>query len=350
MSDTPESTPETQKLLPENSTPINEGLVVDQEGEWEVLLADPPVQPPLEIPPPQALIPPSDSIKSWVKIIFPIAVILVYLIYKMVSGGSDRESSVEFDERRDLVDVKLPPSSEEELKRQERKALEDLVSQLNFAFQARDYSAVQEKISAAPERLQKTEIVRTFGLLSRVQAGAREPSMNKEIAELRPYLTKEKDKRLLAALDLAEAKIILHHSSPEYILRHTPRLRALIGNAPTLTQDVLQIRIQLALKFEEIADKEADEAGFISQDQVRLANARTYYQQALRWVTTKEGWLKLTPLDDGLSGQISNRIQVKLRRANERFHGPSLPFTNRDRTTWSGLSGEPLHDIPGGAW
>ncbi|MGF1572529.1 MAG: hypothetical protein ACFCU1_05600 [Sumerlaeia bacterium] len=336
---------------PAQTSNSNEQLVVHDEAEWELLLTDPPAAPPQELPPAELPIPPRDKMISWLKALIPLLVIVAYFMYKAITGGTDARPSADFDERRDLVNVKLPDSKEPDLQRQEKKALEELIRELNFAYQARDWKSVQSRIANASERLQKEEIIRAFELLTRIQLGERSGKMNQEIAILRPYIARSSEKRLVAALDVAEAKIILHYTrNPDDFLRHSPRLRLLIGNQPTMTQEVLQLRIQLAQVFEGFGDLEADKAGIITQDQVRLSSARKFYQHALRWVTSNKDWLALAPIDDGLAAQISSRVQVKLRRSNERFHGPSLPFTGKDSSTWSGKKADPLHDLPGGQW
>lgn len=350
-------TPENQLQPPKQEQPNGERqtgsgqLALPEEAEWELLLADPPAAPPQEPPAPNVVPPKREALFSWLKALIPLIVIIGYFLFKTLGGGTQEKPSAEFDGRRDLVDVKLPDPKEPDLQRQEKKALDSLIRELNFVFQAKDWNAVQAKIAAAPERLQKDETVRAFDLLARIQIGERSGAMNQEIALLRPYIAQGNDKRLLAALDAAEAKIIIRYTqNPEDFLRHTPRLRALIGNPPSMTQDILQLRIQLAEQFETFGDIEADKAGILTQDQVRLASARKYYQQALRWVTVNKEWMNLVPIDEGLAAQISSRVQVKLRRANERFHGPSLPFTGKNSGTWSGLKNEPLHDVPGGQW
>jgi hypothetical protein len=322
---------------------------MEMEGEWEVLLTNPPAPPTAPFPEatPQA---PSASWIPWVKALLPFAILLVYLGYKWSTSAPSTDAAA-FDPRRDLVDAELPTPSTPSLNREERRALEKLINELNFAFQSRDWATLRAKSTAAPLRVQADHVVHAINLLADVAQGIRRGSMVRDIAQLRPYLVERGESRLVSALDIAEARLIVHYSRrAEDLMRQLPRLRVLLGDQPAVNQESLLLRVELARRFEAFADEEADAAGLLTADQVHLSNARTYYQQALRWLTTREGWLALQPIDSGVAAQLSQQVQVKLRRANQRFHGPSIPFTGYDSSTWSGINGEPLHDSPGGVW
>src|SRR5690606_386080 len=97
-------------------------------------------------------------------------------------------------------------------------------------------------------------------------------------------------------LRLMQAELIfrIHGGNAASLRSQTDRLRQLLADLP-MTGPHLRIRMKLAERFERFAEDEERAGGSYFRDRLRLRTARALYQQGLRWVTTREGWIAAQP-------------------------------------------------------
>jgi len=277
----------------------------------------------------------------------PIAVLVIYGLYKVSTMERAPRGPMEIEDGGPLTAV--DPALDRQSMDRETRAL---VARLETLAAQSDWDQVREAVAAAPERSREHPDVRAFRVIARVEGGEVSGEVMKELRALGPYYAADPDDRtMLDYLRLMEAELYLRLSTtPDALLRNTDRFRQLVGRQAALTPRVLRTRVELAERYEAMGDAEVEAAGRFMPDRVRLANARSLYQQGLRWVTTPEGWLELRPISTGKAVVVLERLLLRLREANAKFHGQKLPWTGADNTTWSGRKGDPPHDYPGGSW
>ncbi len=292
-----------------------------------------------------SLIPP--AWRPWIRAAVPLLIVLVYVGFKIVGGDRERgDNTPEVAESVALSGVK-PPSEDLSLDRR----TEEFVSKLEALQMSGNWDRVQRETRNADEFLKVHPTVKAFDVVSRVLTGGH--ATLDEIRALRQTLSRDRKQRALVDyLKLAEAELRFRASvSTDMALRNLDEFRELIGTQETMTRDVLAFRVKLAERFERLADNEAEGAGATFRtDRARLSTARNLYQQALKWVTTPEGWQRVIPVSEGKASVLTDRLVLKLHETNERFHGPVMPFTDRDNSTWTGQKNDPVHDTPGGRW
>ncbi len=340
MTDRPDhepSEPESDDAVPAVRSDVSWDAIMERASTESAALSPPG-------PRRSALVPP--SWKPWIRASIPLLIVLAYLGYKIAGGmGNSDDDAPEVANAVALSGVR-PPSENLSLDRR----TEEFVARLEALQMAGNWSGVRSEIQNAEPFLTVHPTVKAFEVVSRVLTGGH--ATLDEIRSLRQTLSRDRKLRpLVDYLKLAEAELRFRASvSPEMAMRNLDEFRELIGTQENLTRDVLAIHLKLAERFERLADAEAEAAGTFRTDRSKLSTARNFYQQALKWVTTQDGWQNLTPVSEGKASVLADRLLLKLRETNGRFHGPAMPFTDRDNSTWTGKKGDPVHDTPGGRW
>lgn len=339
------SEPKTEE--PNSSSEENTSLEKVEDASWELLLER---EPPPEDPSngeSQIITP---SWQPWLRASIPLIILLAYFCYKIASSESRTPPPDQYKTATAITNTK-PPELTPDLNREDKRALNELIGSLDLLQQSRSWKEMLTKIEQSKPDLQVNEAVQAFKIYAQVQTGNRNTELRQQIARLRPYFTDQSNKKYLDILNYSDAKILYSISSSQTaLMRNNAELHELLSQQSTLTRDVLLLRLRLAERFEIYGDEEFEASGSFRRDQLNLANARSYYQQAFRWVTTKEGWLELQPIDSSVTNSMIQRLRIKMVRANNRFHGPSIPFGDGDSDTWTGKRGDPIHDRPGGTW
>jgi hypothetical protein len=314
-------------------------------GDWEIVLAE--AAPP---PPPVPSAPtPTRNWALWLRAALPVLVLVVYGVYKF----TDRDRNPPGASERDAVPASLtgvqPDREKVTLDRQTR----DFVAGLETLRLADDWRGVRDAIAAAdPPALRENAVVLALDTVARVRLGETSGTLLGTIDSLKPVFRSDKERRgLYEALLLAEARLFLDATrSPEACAKYADDFRDALLAQSTNSADVVDLRVRLAERYESVAGKLVEDAGRIRVDRVKLAEARSLYQNALRWVTTQDGWLQLQPVSAGKPAIVAGRLRLELQTANKRYHGRSMPFGDSDSTTWTGRKGDPIHDHAGGKW
>ncbi|MBX3728386.1 MAG: hypothetical protein KF858_04305 [Candidatus Sumerlaeia bacterium] len=318
-----------------------------EPGDWEIVLAEADPQP-LQPATGHAGAPGPVNWALWSRALVPVVILLVYAVYKF--SGRERPAAPipEIQHAASISGVR-PEGSAVRLDRQTR----DFVARLERLRESDDWSAIRQAIATAePAELRANPVVEAFDLLARVELEDAPGVLTPRVRALKTTFRTDRERRgLYEALLLAEARIYLKVTdSPESCTRNADRFRTALLEQSTNTAQVVDLRVRLAERYAAVARKQVEEAGRFRVDRVQLAEARSLYQHALRWVTTQDGWLQLQPISAGKASVVVNRLTVELQDANRRFHGRTLPFTKSDPNTWTGLAGDPIHDAPGGRW
>jgi len=319
------------------------------EPKWEVLL-----QPTHESEPPylyenEPAVNTSKYI-PWIRALIPLLILVLYFGYKVYIMEPKNREQIFFTNDEALTNSE-PPEIEEDLSRSERRELETLIGQLDYLQQSRSWDEIMTKVEQTPKTFRDNPEVQLYELLARNQLGQKNRALIERLRKIRPYFLESGEDAYIRRIDYLEAKMLTDISITETVfIQNAPRIKALIAKHDILTEDMLRLRLRLARRFEDLGDKEFEASGSFRRDQINLSNARSHYQQALRWVTTEDGWLDLQPIHTGEAFQIIERLSVKIKKANTRFHGPTLPFGSYDSQTWTGSRNDPIHDRPGGTW
>ncbi|MCB2155234.1 hypothetical protein KQI84_10125 [bacterium] len=285
----------------------------------------------------------------WLRIAVPVLILGVYVTYKAAGWDFSSRRSPKLEEVDSLTGVErqqdeLPPLD---------KPTRDLVGRLEALLAAKDWPAIRKAVAEAPKAAQERPEVEAFDLIAQVESGQSNPSLNKRIVDLEPYFSRKKSQEpMLNYLRLMRAEMLFRSSSndPQALIRNMDEFRRLVADQP-LTERVLLLRLKLAGRYELMGARVQEEAGgVLRRDVLELTTARSLYQQGLRWVTTREGWMKLQPISPGKAAASIDRLITRMRSVNGQLHGPALPWENKDPETWTGKKGDPIHDYPGGTW
>ncbi len=202
--------------------------------------------------------------------------------------------------------------------------------------------------SEANKSIASHPVIQALVLIARTKNGERSIELENDMigteAELTPSAKEYVD--LLFELRLARVRLMLARiSSPDLLIHNIETFRQLLGEEPRNTDD-LMVRIRLAQRFEDAGDLLMEQGdGYLSDDLVLIRQGRSFYQMGLRWIIRSGRWYQLEPISQAAVPEIERLVQ-KMRVANREIHGPSLPLTDNDSTTWSGKRGDPVHDLP----
>jgi len=283
---------------------------------------------------------------SWLKAAVPILIILLYLGYRV--GMTDRGPvTPDLVEHQPLTGV-APPVEQTRMDTGTR----ELVSRLEGMMAREDWPGILTTLEGTQDDLLVQPPIRAFKAIARIETGEAGFSLLEEVRMLEPFFSSDPRHRPMREyLRLMQAELIirLDGGSAERLRGQTDRLRQLLADLP-MTGRHLRIRMRLAERFEEFGAAEERAAGTYFRDRLRLRTARALYQQGLRWVTTREGWLQAQPISPGQPAIQVERFIHRIREMNKAINGYSLPYSGADRMTWSGRTGDPIHDAPGGAW
>jgi hypothetical protein len=316
-------------------------------GDWEIVFADADPRPPQPATG-QAGAPGPINWALWSRALVPVVILLVYAAYK-VSGRERPAAPIPEIQHAASISGVRAEGSTVRLDRQTR----DFIARLERLRDSDDWSAIRQAIATVePAELRANPIVEAFDLLAQVELDDAPGTLAARLRALKSAFRNDRERRgLFEALVLAEARVYLKVTdSPEACTRNADRFRTALLEQSANTAQVVDFRVRLAERYAAVARKQVEEAGRLRVDRVKLAEARSLYQHALRWVTTQEGWLQRQPISAGKASVVVNRLTVELQDANRRFHGRTLPFTKSDPSTWTGIAGDPVHDTPGGRW
>ncbi len=283
---------------------------------------------------------------TWLRAAVPLLVILLYLGYRMATAPAPQVTP-DLIEHRNLTGV-APPVEDARMDA----ATRDLVARLEGMMAREDWPSILRTIEPLPSASAAHPAVRAFRAIARIETGESSRDLLEEVRLLEPAFASDPLKRPMRDyLRLMHADLIyrLDSGSPETLRAQTDRLRLLLADLP-MTGRHLSLRLKLAERFERFGADEERAAGSYFRDRLRLRTARALYQQGLRWVTTREGWINAQPISPGQPSIQVERLLHRIREMNKAINGYSLPYSGADRTTWSGREGDPVHDARGGAW
>ena len=311
--------------------------------DWEVVLhaaaepAESPAAAPTAAPRPWT---------PWLRASVPLLILVAYGIFKLVDGDARPRRS-------DLPEAPASLSgvdAERERLKLDRET-EALVARLEALAARSDWQGLAAATAAAGPAQRDHPVVRAFALIARVEQGDRSTASWRALQELDiVFQGSERHGALRDYLRLLKADVLLRTAKDaDALLRNMDKFRQFLAGTE-LTPRVLELRLDLAGAYERAGLAELEAAGTLRPDRVRLANARSLLQQGMRWVTREDAWIERRPIDTGQAAALQQRLDLHLRTANARFHGPALPFTGKDSETWSGRANEPVHDHPGGSW
>lgn len=288
----------------------------------------------------------------WLKLLFPVLIIVGYGFFKIASWERPlkRETALSVrDSPASLTGVR--PAQEETLSLD--RETRELVAKLEALRNRNEWRQVKDLVdSEQREALRKHPVIQGFHVLSRTRLGERSRDLEEELVNvegrLRPESRRYAD--LIHGLRLARIDQILSRTNNPAILQHYTDLFTMLLERDAKDPYDVSIRLRLAERYERAADQLVKDAkGLIRTDVVKTRQARSYYQIALRWIVSPDGWLDLVAISPAARPEVE-RIVEKIRQANRTIHGVSLPLTDNDSNTWVGRRGTPIHDIPGGSY
>lgn len=326
----------------EEKEPQEEHLPARSWDEVFLRAADPP-----ENASTDAARPPARGGVPWLKAALPFAIILVYAIVKLVDAPRSGTSAV--------WDVRQTPDTLSGVKPEQEpiqieRAVRDRLAVLEDLYRRNEWQQLRTEIEKDTDpAIREHPLIRAMGLLSRARSGERNIELEKalENAEISIRAAGDRHAGLLEELRLARVEQVLSRSNTrENFAYNIDLIYRLIGPQAT-TERAVMVRGKVARTFENFADElmlEGDR--LMGRDILKIREARLYYQSALRFVVKGNRWMELEPISARAAGDVERLLQ-KIREANRKVHGPSLPFTSADSYTWTGRSGDPIHDEPG---
>ena len=224
---------------------------------------------------------------------------------------------------------------------------------LNLRVAGRNWPGIINAVSLAPPEVRSHPVVQSFEAIARVESGEGSPDLLALLLALEAELKGDTQfESLVEYLQLARAvaQFRTQGNDADSLMRLVTELRPTLSAMPT-TPRMVEFRLSLADRFERFGiQEETAAAGTFTNDQLRLATARQLYQQGLRWVVTREGWLKAIPIAPGKPTVVTEQLLMRIRTVNSKLNGWSVPMTESDSETWTGRRGDPIHDAPGGMW
>lgn len=290
--------------------------------------------------------------RVWLKLLFPVLILAGYLIFKLLSmePSTERQTALAVRDNPSSLTGVAPAQDETLLLDWETR---ELVAQLEAHRNRNEWRQVSDLVEATRDpQLRRHPVVRAFDALARTRLGERSAALEEELVNLESRLRPEARRYgdLIHGLRVARIDQLLSRiRNPTVLQYHTDLFTLLLEREPKDPYDV-SIRLKLAERYEEVGDQMSLGArGMIRVDVVRMRQARSHYQIALRWIVSPRGWLDLVAISPAARPDVE-RIVEKIRQCNRAIHGYSVPFTDNDSTTWTGRRGAPVHDIPGGSY
>jgi len=320
------------------------GELVPAAPEWDALFVpaepDPAESPP---PPPRA----SSTPRIWLKAATPLLVVAIYIGIKLFPdpGSSGTWNTWRLPKAPTTLTGVAPVNAE---RVSVDRATGAFLAELEARAARNEWAAIKQSIADQPDAaVREHPVVVAFAMLGRSRTGERNIGLEAELARAEQSLqgSGARYAGLVDELKLARAEQILSRSGdPEILSLSIDTLYALLGSEATTPRN-LDVRLRAARLFEAFGDDIAEKAkGYLQTDVVRLRQARAHYQMALRFLVKSDRWLDLQPVSPRATSPIEGIVE-KIRIANRAIHGPSLPFTRYDSTTWTGEKGSPVHDI-----
>lgn len=289
---------------------------------------------------------PSGPAAPWLKAALPFAIVLIYAIVKLVDSPRPATSAV--------WDVRQTPETLSGVKPEQEpiqieRAMRDRLAVLEDLYRRNAWQQLRAEVDNEPDpKIREHALIRAMGLLARARAGERNTELERalENAEISIRTAGTRHAGLLEELRLARVEQILSRSNTrENFAYNIDLIYRLIG-PDAATDRAVQVRGKVANTFENFADELLLEGDRImGRDILKIREARLYYQSALRFVVKSNRWMELDPISARTSADVERLVQ-KIREANRKVHGPSLPFTAADSYTWTGRRGDPVHDEP----
>ncbi|MCC6547856.1 hypothetical protein IT570_11890 [Candidatus Sumerlaeota bacterium] len=292
--------------------------------------------------------PRSNDAWRWVKAALPLAVVLVYVVVKSYGGWTQRSGSWPETVRqaKSLTGVKPAAGEAPTMDRPTRAFVAEMEKLLN----ENNLVQVKKQISGADNAIKGNPIVQAIYVVARTRQGELNTTVERQLMGLEAQLAVAEGDfpNLLQEVRVARADQILNRSSDgDTLSRNTDTILNLLGPVPK-TNYALDVRLRAARRFEQVGDGIVTEGeGVFRTDILKVREARAYYQTGLRFIVADNAWLQLKPITPRASPDVE-RIVERIRDANRKINGVSLPFTESDSTTWTGKKGDPVHDIPAG--
>lgn len=281
------------------------------------------------------------------KVLTPLIVLTAYLVIRYVDSVNPGRLAVPWtlpvapSSLTDVAEPADPPTPGPDARTR------SLLARLESLYAANDWQALR---GAAANASNRHPLVASFELIARARLGETSLDLERALVANRRRVEALDDppRALVEELRLCEAEQILARVHEEELLfRNIEKLLDLIGST-SLTPRAVEVRRKFALDFEHAGDALLDRAiGLFSDSPDLLRRAREAYQTGLRVLVTPDGFLTLEEISPRVRPDIL-RLEDKIRAANRRLHGPVMPFTGRDRNTWTGIEGDPIHDAPPG--
>lgn len=345
----------TSSSAPDGSDarPAAAEIVVEAPPRWERLLdsaggAAQPSSPTNALGPTVPVGDPAAVALPWIRALLPVLLLVVYVGYKVTHGPPAEPRRPDVELVRSLTGVEHKPG-----RHRMDTETRTLVVALEARVDGRNWSGIMNAVATAPPEVREHPVVQAFDAIARVESGEGGPDLMALLIALERELAGDED--LAPQVEyLRLARLIsmfrTQGTTPDGLLRLTSEMRPSLSVMRT-TPRVVEFRLMLAERFERFGqDEEAAAAGTFTNDTLRLATARQLYQQGLRWIVTREGWLKATPIAPGKPAVVVERLLMRIEKLNRQINGWSVPMTESDSSTWTGKRGDPIHDAPGGTW
>ncbi|MDX2176606.1 MAG: hypothetical protein SF028_09045 [Candidatus Sumerlaeia bacterium] len=279
---------------------------------------------------------------AWLKALLPFAVLAVYAATATLrdAGGPPRVDR----DPGSLTGV----SAENNLPRLTRAQRDALAKLEPLAAQGR-WRDVRDTLLEVPGADLAHPALDAFEALALHHLGIRTERQKQRLADASSRLAGARDFRpLRERIDLAQVATLVEDAKDGVALTAaSERVRRLLEGMPNQS-DVIATRLLVAERFEREGDVAlARDSSVMGYEPASAREARAWYQSGLRFVIPPERWIEATPYSPTLA-PAAERILGKLRRANRAVNSlmDGVPFTGRDRDSWTGEAGAPLHDAP----
>ena len=286
--------------------------------------------------------------RSIMRYAIPAILLLVYLGYRFSQRAPSSGSSPGLSPAASLTGVERARPDKLRLNAE----AEEKVARLEALLGQGDWKGVQALVKGLPQEMKAHPIFHAFEAIARIESGESGIDLLRTVEKLEgTFYSDAKRKPLLDYLRMMRAELILQTcAAPESLLARTDMLRELVLSQSALTPRALRLRVKIAERYEALGRELADSTGRVFKDKITLINARSLFQQGLRMVVAPEGWLQAQPIHPGASATAVQRLLLQIREVNRQINGVSAPWSQTDRSTWTGQKGDPIHDYPGGKW
>lgn len=347
----PVTSPDPEPNHDAQPRPAAAHIVVEAPPRWDRLLeaaggASPPKA--QEAPAAAPFVDPAAMALPWIRALVPLVLVVVYVGYKITHAPPPEPRRPDIEVVRSLAGVSVKP-----VNTRMNSETQALVTALQTRVEGRNWSGIMNAVAIASPDAREHPVVQAYDAVARVETGEGGADLVALVRVLEQQLAGDEEREpLVNYLRLAQLIVAFREqgNSADSLLRLTGEKRPVLAALPT-TARVVEFRLMLAERFERFGQaEEAEAAGTFTNDEVKLSTARQLYQQGLRWVVAREGWLSATPIAPGKPGVVVERLLLRLRTVNAKINGWSVPMTQSDSSTWTGRAGDPIHDAPGGTW